>query len=717
MAKVHCPQCGKPNPEELDICQFCGGQLKPTEASTPAASHSIHAGEEPVKKNTAEFDKVTLSPSEKEPIHPGEPPTKKNTAELEHILPSWLRNLRGKQEPAAEEPPAEGGEPPVSAKGPTLEPAETELPDWIAGIGSAANEDEEEVPDWLSSLRSGGLDASSSFDSAPAPEPGELVKQPTQSNEPPQQRPQQQPSATGSSQAAPSGLPDWLQELQAKEVAPADEQTTSPQESDAGPGWLSSLPSVPIDQPETQADKPGRMDKPEPVLGKGEANQPPASSASVPVWLSEVTSEPEAEKAAPAADVPDWLSKLEIKAGTDAEAASSPFVGEPPVTPQDTGGQLPDWLTKLQAELGSTPEAENKPEAFEEASAPPAEPTPRESLPDWLSNLGQAAPPSTETPALIVGSEEKSTGAGEDAAAAFSLETPDWLSKLKPEQGSMANQPAAKGEAQSPESLQPADLPSWVQAMRPVEAVVDQTKATPADENQVTEEHGPLAGLRAVLPSEPGLGPLRKPPAYSFKLQTTDTQQRYAAHLEKLISSEVEPRSAASSRTSTGGWLRLLIAALLILFIGVPIVSGLQITPSEALYPPEMSAEFNLISNNLPANAPVLVAFDYEPALSGELEAAGVPVIDHLLLKGARLTFISTIPTGPVLADHFMLTLQAQHKDQTQPRIVNLGFLAGGPAGVLAFADDPGRAAPYTKDGISAWQTASSPALPSLQGI
>src|SRR5687768_9924631 len=64
MADILCPTCSKPNPEELEICQYCGALLK-----TP--------GTEPLA-----------------PIHPGEMPTPKKTAELERTLPAWLRDIR-----------------------------------------------------------------------------------------------------------------------------------------------------------------------------------------------------------------------------------------------------------------------------------------------------------------------------------------------------------------------------------------------------------------------------------------------------------------------------------------------------------------------------------------------------------------------------------------------------------------------------------------------
>ena len=60
MADTRCPMCGKVNPPDLDVCQYCGARLKPV---------------------------VPPSSDDAQPIHPGEAPTPKNTAELERALP------------------------------------------------------------------------------------------------------------------------------------------------------------------------------------------------------------------------------------------------------------------------------------------------------------------------------------------------------------------------------------------------------------------------------------------------------------------------------------------------------------------------------------------------------------------------------------------------------------------------------------------------------
>ena len=68
MAELRCPNCGRNNPDLLDICQFCQTPLKPEAV-----------------------------------LRSGEKPTKKNTGELESVLPEWLKDMRQQAKDAAEE--------------------------------------------------------------------------------------------------------------------------------------------------------------------------------------------------------------------------------------------------------------------------------------------------------------------------------------------------------------------------------------------------------------------------------------------------------------------------------------------------------------------------------------------------------------------------------------------------------------------------------------
>jgi hypothetical protein len=155
MADVRCPKCGKPNSETLEECQFCGAPLKPVVPSPSEDSQAIKPGEEPVKRNTSELEKINLRRGA--PIRPGEAPTYKNTADLEQALPSWLRTLREEKGPASgeikTEPSAQESSPPALQPAPAPDSSEG-APDWLSGLSQAAPEDEE-VPDWLADLCTG----------------------------------------------------------------------------------------------------------------------------------------------------------------------------------------------------------------------------------------------------------------------------------------------------------------------------------------------------------------------------------------------------------------------------------------------------------------------------------------------------------------------------------------------------------------------------------
>ena len=126
MAEVKCPMCSKPNPEELDVCQFCEARLKPLTAELSNSQTPIRSGEDP---------KVI------------------DTSQLESELPQWLRDVRQQARDSAEDEPDEAPD-----EAPEQAPVEEEAvppeetPDLLAGLQSQADS-EEEIPDWLSGLR------------------------------------------------------------------------------------------------------------------------------------------------------------------------------------------------------------------------------------------------------------------------------------------------------------------------------------------------------------------------------------------------------------------------------------------------------------------------------------------------------------------------------------------------------------------------------------
>jgi hypothetical protein len=118
------------------------------------------------------------------------------------------------------------------------------------------------------------------------------------------------------------------------------------------------------------------------------------------------------------------------------------------------------------------------------------------------------------------------------------------------------------------------------------------------------------------------------------------------------------------------------------------------------------------VAQAVPENAPVLVVMDYEPSRTGEVEAAAAPLLDNLLLlKHPRLTFVASNESGSILAERLITGHLAGHNYQSGVTYLNLGYLAGGQAGIRAFAQNPSIALPMDISGQPAW------ALPPLQGV
>jgi hypothetical protein len=212
-----------------------------------------------------------------------------------------------------------------------------------------------------------------------------------------------------------------------------------------------------------------------------------------------------------------------------------------------------------------------------------------------------------------------------------------------------------------------------------------------------------------VLPAEPDVSRLGKPTGYSIKLQVSDAQQAHANLLEALVKDEGVARPLPQRSVITSQHLlRLAITIILIVTVVFPTLMGWpQESPPE--FPPEAGAvEFYI--NNLKPGAPVLVAVDYEPGWSGEMDATAAGVIQHLKLMGAYPAFISTVPTGPAQAEH-LLAIVGQASGaawQMGQNYANLGFVPGGAAGLLSFAQSPQKIQPaYSDTGRSAWDEGS----------
>ncbi len=686
-ATVKCPVCGEVNPSDLEFCQNCQSRLRPLTG--------------PLKGEDA-------------PLQPGQAPTKKVTSELEPILPQWLRQARqqarqsaeeeaGKSQPAA---PISHGSDLLDGLASQGKEEEEDTPDWLAGItGTPAKKKKPAVEDAQVKWVELGRDESVSKEETanefsglpwmtshePAPERDELKDWFSQaSSAPPSEastslRTGSQAAPVQPAQPEPPPLPpqpaeniEWFKNLEvdASALGGSIQEPAPPARSET-PDWLKNLDNA-APTYDRASMQPGPAPAAEPFGRPGTAplgDQATSAAGEIPDWLKNIGETPAAP--APSQEVPGWLQGA---APTREGPPAAP--SEPAFDSASASAPAPDWLSSLRP-------AQDRSDELIEPAAPAFAPQ------------GPSAEPPSTAPAFT--DDSASTG---DMDTIFSaMQVPDWLSRATaPAQpADEENLPPA---AQSEEAITPAELPSWVQAMRPVESAIPDLAAGPVD--TTLEMQGPLEGLHGVLPAMPGsVAPSSKPKAHSIKLNATDEQQANATLLEQILAAETTPLPLKSvSLLASQRILRWAVAGLLLFFLMIPIFAGTQIFPLPAGAPNEALAAIQAVEA-IPADAPVLVVFDYEPSTVGEMEAAAGPLMDHLLLlKHPRLALVSTSPTGAALAERFMSTTLADRSYQRNAQYVDLGYLPGGLAGVYNFAQNPTLVVPLGADSTPVWGSA-----------
>jgi hypothetical protein len=180
-------------------------------------------------------------------------------------------------------------------------------------------------------------------------------------------------------------------------------------------------------------------------------------------------------------------------------------------------------------------------------------------------------------------------------------------------------------------------------------------------------------------------------------LQAPPEQQASAVLLEQILGTETSPRALVASTVVTSQqWLRWALSALFLLVLSSVIFLRSQIMPVSASLPEGVSGLSNAVVG-IPANAKVLVVIDYEPSLAAEMEAVSGPLLSQIvLLSQPSLSFISTSPNGPALAERLMANTGVS---QAGLSYLNLGYLPGGSAGVLGFMEAPGQIVPQADVG------------------
>lgn len=401
----------------------------------------------------------------------------------------------------------------------------------------------------------------------------------------------------------------------------------------------------------------------------------------------------------PEENLPDWLKALrkrqsdEGREGDTEPSAPVPMrseelESESSATAEEIGEEEPEWLREIRSryrrEKGPESQEVSESPALSDtqphrAITPERQPEPESALPEDEAALPEPEPATTEPDWL----EDEGEGLGEELE-----DQPE----AEPEQPVQV--PAfTEGE----DVISPGELPSWLQALRPggnfpredsrSSEMLPGGEDLPADE----EMAGPLAGLSDVLPAGQDVAGLSKPPTFSARLDVTEQQRLHAAALKQLIDNEAKANEGGSQQAALPArLLSAVIAGVLLLAVLFPLVTQSQsVARPEVDDFPEAADVFNAI-DVLPAGAPVLVAFEVQPTLYGEVAPIASTVLAHLLDKQARLTFVSTQPTGPGLAERLLADELGSQPTVATGDYSQLGYLSGGMAAIRSFVTESG---------------------------
>ena len=430
--------------------------------------------------------------------------------------------------------------------------------------------------------------------------------------------------------------------------------------------------------------------------------------------------------------IPDWLKNTEEKFLEGVESKPEQPTSEeisaqiesllnPPVIPENVvePANDDDWLASLLAEAGGEPLSLG-PE--EEQLGGPAEasdvsitepfiekpsdeedalPTQPAEKPDWLTGLEAASMIKLSgeiTPGESIYAEANVEPEAEEIPSP--IEIPDWIG-----QADVMESPPSQKEPEPP--IAAAELPGWLEALRPEEA----TAATEPVEDLSAADivaTGPLVGLRGVISARPSAIKARKPPTYSIKLRVTDEQHARVEMMEALLADEQKPKPIPSQPILTSrNIFRLVVAAVLILPIVWMIITNSQRIPTPQPGSVPGVVDFTEQIQSLQEGVPVLMAFDYEPGFSGEMNLAVSTLINQLMLKNVYMTLVTTTPSGPALAESIIKSVATMEDELgSYSYYTDLGYIPGGTLGLLGLANSPQAVLPYSLDGINVWATA-----------
>ncbi len=249
---------------------------------------------------------------------------------------------------------------------------------------------------------------------------------------------------------------------------------------------------------------------------------------------------------------------------------------------------------------------------------------------------------------------------------------------------------------ESGQEIQPGELPTWLKAMRPLEAVAPIISRT--KENRQIEKSGPLAGLQGVLSSHQFNNLSAPPPIQSISVEISEKQKKQIEILDKIFSLEDEPIAKVKPRSNPiEKIIQYVIPFALIVSIIYSYYFPSMNLNKPTIYPSE-TVRFATIVNGLLLNQTsppkILTIVESDGASYAELSIITKSLLERLMLKNSQLSIISTNPNGPLLGTKLIQDIASQSNNYDINNLANFGYLPGGQNGIQSFIQSP-------KDSIS----------------
>jgi hypothetical protein len=438
-----------------------------------------------------------------------------------------------------------------------------------------------------------------------------------------------------------SDEPDWLAALAA--IGPDDLSMLDSEETAVSSSLADDMTII---QPptETVVDEDEDWISEDPFAAVAQGDE-------LPAWISQLDAtaplpdlEDEEGELVPSDQLPDWVASMRPAQTGGESALTSVWRDKTPETlagvPEElAGADLPNWLQDISRDTHDAP-----------AIAMPAD-TQLADIPDWLQpGLTLDAADADFLADSQTGSLDMSGVSDEWSAILDDLPPAVPLQELLPK----------------------ADIPAWVMELKPVELTGEAPRAQISGPE---ESFGPLSGLRGVVTVEPVIALPRV--ADPIEQYVVSPEQRQQVELLRQLVVDGQGKAPVTTRQAgrdVSGLIRPLFVVVTVLMVILGLQGEIPVNVARLQPTPALTGVDTAVRQA--AGNTILVAFEYSPAMAGELTPEAETLLSQLAEEQTTILTLSQYTTGVALAEEVAGSVAL---DTTA---VPLGYLPGGAIGL-----------------------------------